>query len=290
MSVRAAIFTLLLGLGLSACGPRLGDLVAQHHYREAICGADDGWAADRASVAAALDRAAEPKLHVYVVRNTQLQTLLGAAADRIAARATFARVVVDTNLLPVDGIEAKISVEHGRSFEWDALLELSGEKRPPNRIGRNYLTAMNFMKALAVIGTGGVLLLSPIPPSFHGELRAVPPTDDDYREATPTAYAIHQAMAGTRCESTTTSEDSNVTGTRCTAFVAITRAPQVAPTVLRVTVKYHAARVPRDGRFMSDSCTVERTNSIDLGAAAELQTTTDRLFGDQLRAISELTH
>src|SRR6185503_13530737 len=99
---RAAIAIALLALG---CGPSLKELLPQKHYREAVCYAHDGWASDRGEVLRALTADAEVTLHVHALTRDELLGVLGDATEPIASRATLARVRVQTNALPVDGLD-----------------------------------------------------------------------------------------------------------------------------------------------------------------------------------------
>ena len=281
---------------LAGCGPNLSQLVADHHYREAICGAQDGSRGDREVVGAALEADAGLAVHVAMVPTAQLEPLLGDQAVAMSARGRFARISLQINALPVDGVSPRVAITaaSGRTsapVAWDALLRITGEERPPNRTGTSYATGRNL---LAILTLGMTIPFT----GLSSRTVEVPPPDDDYRTTAPRAYALFQAMARTGCDWVPAAGDrqgwgqqgrqgqQGQQGVTCRAFVAI--APGTETAELTLSLAFWSQRKTWQGADLPETCTVERTVAVPLGRLDELDATTVRMFGARMRSVADL--
>jgi hypothetical protein len=280
----AAIVAIILYTG---CGPQLDQLVSRHHYREAICAAHDGSTEDRTHVIRALAADAGTHLHVDMIGAEHLEPLLGDATGDVMRRTRFARVRVQTNLLPVDDLHVAVAFSHGGGgpastpVGWTSLARATRERLPPKVRRSTYLHGGSALKALGALVTLGASL--PFT-TFRTRVVEVDAPDSAYRTFAPLAHALHRAMAGhTPCRAVPADGDRAV-GTSCTWYLAI-EPDHERRLRLDVTATYSAKRLRRH----DEHCVVEQTASIPLGRVVDLDATTDRLFGARMRELAELT-
>jgi len=274
----------LVAAATTGCGPSLRGLVADHHDREAICGAHDGSSGDRAEVGRALDGHAGLALEVYSVRPGELEPLLGDAAASFAGRARLVRVSAQTNIVPVDGLAVDVAIVGATPVRWDALAAVTGERLPARRWGTTYATPGNVLKGLGVLFSFGTVLLPslvdrPIIQFRPGAIEVDAP-DHEYRRIAPRAHALYHATVDASGCSALGSGGS--TGVRCRWFFVVSPAASMAR--LDVAVTYSAQRVT--GRYTpAEPCMVARRTSVELGPIDQL----DRVFpANRMRPLAEL--
>jgi len=270
--------SVVIALLLTGCGPNLSRLATEHHYREAVCAAQDGDASAKALVGAAIDRDAEVRTHVQLVDAGDLAARIPAALRARAGAATervrFVRIDVQTNALPVDNVDADLDLrgtdrDRAREVSWRAIARLSAETLPGPVWRDTYATWANFGRTFAAMMTAGSSLLFP-PMRFERGSRLVNPGDDDYERAAPVAHALHHALP----ESCDNRDDRDGTrGVACRWFVMVPRT--ALDVTAAVTVRFVASRRDRDGRVLDvpsrDSdhdprapCAITRRYTVDL--------------------------
>lgn len=266
-------------LVVAGCGPQLDQLVAKRHYREAICAAHDGSAGDRDAVQRALAADARALVHVDMMRTEQLARVVGDAAEAVTRRARFARIRVRTDVLPVDDLEVAAAFTRGGRelasvpVNWSSLAAATGEPLPPQVARTTYAHPGTTLKVLGAVLTAGALL-----PFIRFDQREilVDAPRSEYDKLAPRASALLDAMAEYRfCV------EGSARGISCSWFVAIGGIDPSARIQLDVMLRYRAKRT----RY-PDACTVEQTISIPLGRVAELDATTARIFGSQMRPLA----
>jgi len=273
----------LLALAVTGCAPNLSRLATDHHYREAICGAHDGSSTDRAEVGHALDGDTAVMLHVRMLQDDELAPF----ASSLAGRARFARVVLQTNALPVDGLDVSVAFtnEHDRLAElvaWEPLARVTGETLPAKRETTTYATRANGWRVLGAFFTLGTSLL--VAPLREGSAEVDAP-DADYLAVAPVAHALYHAMPN-HCDAV--GADGEL-GASCHWFFVVPRRAQ-EPVRLDVKLHYTAHRRDRSGEPLDhDTCVVERVHTIELGKLDALDATTKRVFGAGMRPLAELT-
>ena len=282
---RASILLVLFGLG---CGPSLKELLPQKHYREAVCEAHDGSEGDRGEVLRALAADADVSLHVYAMTTDELRSLLGDATDSIGSRATFARVRVQTNALPVDGLDVVAAVaSEGAMAEpvtWDSLAKVTNEPLPPHRIAKSYATVGN---AVAVLTLGLSLLFGVGGDSRNVEVDA---PHSDYLKMAPRATALHDAFGRAGCSGVSSS--GATAGKSCDGYFIID-ATKSAPVRLEVAVRYMAlregGRIDDPPRYAEKKrCELTSKSVVPLGRANGLAGTVKAVFGQGPRRLADV--
>jgi hypothetical protein len=281
-------------IAATGCGPSLHALAEHRHYREAICGAHDGSSDDRREVGAALDADAEIAVHAHAITTRQLAGVVGDAAEPIAERTRFVRVEVQTNALPVDGLEVATQLDDGYTpiaspVDWDALARTTSESLPRKRTTTTSVTGGNVLRVLGAIATAGLAPLGAAvighPFTFDERTIEVDAPDDDYARVAPHAHALFHAMEG-GCGPTGPMLSRQAIGTRCTWFFAMDRGLR-APAEIRLTIRYRAAREVGEHPGQPP-CEVERVQRISLGRTGELDATFEREFGSRMHTLAEL--
>lgn len=270
----ATILALALALAVVGCGPSVSRLVADHHYREAICAAHDGDAEAKQRVGAGLDHDTGLTVIVQPIADAEVAALLprSTATSRRAAKVLddvrFVRIDVQTNALPVDAIAAGIKPNalDVQPVSREALAEITGEVLPRRVVRTTYLTGGNVLRGLAGVITLGTSLL--VAPMREG-LRQTEAPDDDYIRLAPIAQALYHAMS----EGCRDGGVDDTTSLRCHWFYMTPRSTR-ASVVLRLF--YRASRRDRMGQVLTSyddtgpraPCSVERAVTVDLGEPA----------------------
>jgi hypothetical protein len=277
---------LVLACLAAACGPSLQRLVADHHDREAVCGAADGRASDRARVGAALDRDASSLVHVTVIEPARIARIL--AKESVGPEMRFARIELQTNRLPVDHISARLTLAAGprvlaAPIDWDVLARLTGERLPPKHVSSTYLTGGNMLRGAAALLTLGTSLIFT---EFRSRSIEIDAPDSEYAATAPRAHALFHALDSPGCSE---HESGDSAGLRCTWFVLLLPPQQpVADARLEVTMRYTAQRLDRRGQVSSDACTIESRSTIPLGSVTTLDATLANMFGAEMRRLGDL--
>jgi hypothetical protein len=217
-------------------------------------------------------------LHVQMIRDDELAP--------VAGRARFARVVLQTNALPVDGLDVSVAFtnDHERLAElvaWEPLARVTGETLPAKRESTTYATRGNSWRVLGAFFTLGASLL--VAPLREGTVEVDAP-DSDYLATAPVAHALYHAMPN-HCDPV--GADGELGASCHWFFIVPTRAHE--PVRLDVKLHYTARRRDRTGEPIdADRCVVERTRTIELGELGDLDATTKRLFGAGMRPLAAL--
>ena len=259
---------LLLCVLTAACGPSLAELVPAHHYREAICLADQGSQADRAAVLRSLETTGNLLVDVELV----------PPAPDLDPSVRFARLTFQSDRLPVDGL----GVDIGHRVELPRLVALTKEPMPPRRRVTTSITQHNARTVLATIFTGGLWLLTD--PHFDTETVELEPNDADYLRTSPRAFALHEAMRDDgECrdwESPDADKRGALTSIRCVRYVIL---PQDG--VIDVGIHYAAFRKV-DEPTRDDVCHVKRIAHLRLGPDVDART--KALFGSGMRRLGDV--
>ncbi len=276
----------------TGCGPQLQTLASQHHYREAVCAAADGSGDDRDFVRRALVGDLNPQLHVEVVRPDQLDRALAGRGDldRITGRVRFVRVRLETNVLPVDDLDADITftsngVVVAAPIEWSTLAAITEEKLPPQETYSTYAHSGTAWRGLAAFFTLGMSL--PFT-TFRKRSYSADAPLPVYERTAPAAFRLRAAMLdGHGCRHSLARTSGN--GLTCTWYAALDPAT-AGPIQLDLTLAYSAQRVRhRDSWRTQDGCRVTHPIAIQLGEIRTLEARTTRTFGPRMRPLRELT-
>lgn len=224
---------------LIGCGPSASSLVAQKHYREALCSESD-----EARVAKALWEDTNAYLHLHVVTPEEMASAIGdQPTPAIRERARFVRLTLETNRLPVDGIRVAITGQPAvlASPSWDRLAQLTHEKLPPKERHTTSLTAKNVFNVGAIFLSGGLWLLTD--PRFNEGEVWLDASDAKYREQAPIAYALREAtsVTGTCSGATASANEEAPVGLSCTRYFVVDRVDPT-PVELVLTFEYVAYR------------------------------------------------
>ena len=241
--------------GLAACGPNLGMLVRDHHDREAVCGAHDRGGGKSAHIAAELADQAHPLVFVDEVPADQVARVAG---DGPPLRARIVRVTVQTNILPLDALDAEVDVRGGAPAGWDALAALTGEPLPPQREVETYATPGNSLRVLAAFFTVGMSL--PFT-HFTPGTTLVDAPDEEYARVAPRAHALFHAMERTGCTDPAAWQGAGA-GARCQWFFPV---PPGRPIVLDLRLSFSADRLDLRGERSDGRCTITHAMTIEHG-------------------------
>jgi hypothetical protein len=237
--MRRRLALALLSLAIVGCGPSATTLVAEKHYREALCSESD-----RAFVAKALWEDTNAHLHLHVVTAEEMASLIGdQPTSSIRERARIVRLTLETNRLPVDGMRVSITGEPAviTTPTWDRLAQLTHETLPPMEKRTTSLTGRNIINVGAIFFTGGLWLLTD--PRWSEREYYVEPSSEKYRAQAPLAFALRDATSvGGACSGSTASANEEApVGLFCTTYLVIDRVdPQ--PVDLVLSFEYVAYR------------------------------------------------
>jgi hypothetical protein len=285
------VILLVAAMFAMGCAPSLSQLVADKHYREAICAGVDGYDEDAERVADALAADADVQLHVHRLTNSELARVLGDATPTLTARVELVRVELATNALPVDGYDVRLAVreEMGRYAAapagWESLVYATEEKLPPNRTYETYATGDNLLKGLGAVFTVGVSLL--FTGGFQPGVVEGAPLPEDYRATAPKAYALYNALDDRACGQSPLGA-TDYQARRCTTYFVLERQSD-ARWRLDVEQVFRSDRIAHDGPDEEAHCTVTTSAAVDLHGNGTLASHTRQLFGKRTRPLSSLT-
>jgi hypothetical protein len=281
-------------LALVGCGPSLTTLTKHHHYREAVCAAEDGSNDDRDHVRRALARDADVHVHVALIDEVHLSGVIGPHARELSRRMQLARIQLTTNTLPIDELSGSVDMlGDGKpltsAVTWETLAAATGEKLPPKRTDSTYLTGGNFLRGVGVFFTFGMSL--PFT-RFRPQSYEVDAPHHEYERMAPLSTALQDAMHPRGC-SPRRGRGGGI-GLACTFYVAIDPTASDRDVRLEVEVAYLAKRDRRNEYDWRDErCRVQQRASIPLGRLRELDLRIARMFGPherpRMRVLRELT-
>jgi hypothetical protein len=278
---------------VAGCGPSLGGLIEAKHYREAICAANDGGEGDRAEVGRALDKDADLLVHVHVVSAEELRPALGEATEKVIERGRLARVLVESNVLPVDELEIKAGfvteggLVAGLEASWEALAWATEEKLPPRRLEQTYATPGNILKGGAAVLTLGLSLLFT---DFEPGTVEVDAPPSEFERMAPLATRLRAATERGGCRSPTLPAMSSATGAgqRCAFYFMLDNVSR-APVLLDLKARYVAMRHNAESRREEERrCAVERTFQVPLGPPSRIEEAAREKFGARMRAVAAI--
>lgn len=276
-----------------ACGPSVRALVADRHYREAVCAADEGREAEL--VGRALDSDANIVLHAQVIDGAEVRAALSGPEVRsgrvgLTGRddgdAVLLRISAQSDTLPIDTIELSViaGALDGRAValgtSWGALAWATGEPLPPRRLVDTYITGANALRAGAALMTAGLSLLFT---RFRSETVSADPLPADYERVAPRASRLHALTSRAGCFP---HESGAAGGVRCEWFFVYASRSD-APLAVVLTARYAADRTDPEHTLRS-VCAVTRRAHFTLGARATLAADLDARFGPRSRALREL--
>ena len=131
----------VLGGWLSACAPTLPSLIAERHYGEAICAANEATTYDidkdqlhrdtAEGVAQAMVTDLAPRVHLHALTHSELETLVGPkTAAAIATDYVIVRAVLDTDRIPF------------AEFSFGPLLTVEGEQVSAQPWKRSHIVSL----------------------------------------------------------------------------------------------------------------------------------------------------
>ncbi|UQA55425.1 hypothetical protein [Polyangium aurulentum] len=278
---------------VAGCGPSLGGLIEAKHYREAICAATDGTEGARAEVASALDKDADLQVHVHVVTAEELQPVLGSATEKVIERGRLARVMVDSNVLPVDTLEIEASFVTDGGFVagldagWEALAWVTQEKLPGRHREETYATPGNLLRGGAAVLTLGLSLLFT---DFQPGMVEVDAPPSEFARMAPLATRLRATTERGGCKSAAMPAPSSAAGAgqRCTFYFVLDNVSRM-PVLLELKARYAATRHNAESlAYTHRECAVERTFRVPLGPPAGIEEAARRKFGTRMRAVGEV--
>ena len=276
---------LLAAVSLSAlaCGPSVQGLVADRHYREAVCAAVDD-PEQSELVGGALDLDANVAVHAQVIDSPEVRAAL--SGRRGASDVVVFRVSAQSDTLPVDALELAVQVGSldgtatALGARWDTLAWATGEPLPPRRQIETYITNANALRATAAIVTAGLSLLFT---RFRPESTMVDPLPEEYERFAPRATSLHALVGQSGCRA---NESGNLGGVRCEwFFVYASRSP--SPLAMVLSTRFTANRNHPERTLLS-ACSVTRQAHLTLGARATLAADLDARFGPRSRTLREI--
>lgn len=292
MRPRSSALMVVVALVLGACGPRLDHLIANNHYREAICAAVDRPNTVRPPVTEALVEDLGLLAHVHLVSAEELEPLLGEETAEVQAKARFIRVRLQSDVLPIKSVQLGAAVRaRGRTgagaapVSWRSLAWATEERLPPSQRRRTYATGANVLRLLgAALTLGTSLIFSP----FRAEEIEVRAPQSEFVRLAPLASALHREMATTGCRPLTIPgaferSDEPMSGQVCERFFMLESSPS-AQWELVIQQRFIADRAND-----TQSCTLEHQSVIDLETLGELAATHQERFGPRMRPVRDLT-
>jgi hypothetical protein len=269
--VRRAVFLLIAWLAaVPACIPSTPALVAARRYDDALCHARSE--AEAKTVALAIERDADPRVHVYAVHRAELLPVLGDKTDEIADKVTFVRARVGINEVPSHpsahvtlSVDDKTIAGSATSIPGDAtvalLFGLTGESVPGSR------TVVDQQKLAKEVGWAVFTLgLKPLLFGTEKVTYEAPPGHDDYVRRAPRAMSVYDGLRAGGVE----------------AFLV----PRAAEQRAKLTVSLQVATSDEDHA----SCTLSIAYTAPLGQPSRpLPDVVDERFQGGIRRPSDLT-
>jgi hypothetical protein len=278
---------------LCACGPNTSELLDGHHYREATCAVTQG-AASPDEVTSAMTRALEPRLHVEVISDEALAAVAPTTTAEQRARVLLVRVRLMTNDIPIDHIALSLAPKgdvSARPMDMNALVAITGERTPPNHTVVTTHTLENIVSAGVAIFSLGL-----IDPGQRGpSTTEVPPTEDEWAAAAPTAFSVFSAFPSPGCEERKTGDDDAPRiGAKCEASLLVERRGGGA-LALDFGVAYVADRLARNKEKRGGvedqwKCRIKERIHVPLGPVDTLAQSTAATFGTRYRGAGEIGH
>ena len=199
--MRRAIVLLFAALATAACAPSVPHLVQQRRFADAICFASNEQEARL--VAASVWQAVDPKVHVHVVSPQEWALLLGeergaqAGGHYLAFRTSWAgnAVSVDRVALSVDVLAPRaghddLHVIDTATYEQRAIAAAATGERIPSQ--RTSTVHESWTPAPPRDPLGAILSLF-VPTSSSHEV-VIDPSDAEYAQAGPAAWALMSAL------------------------------------------------------------------------------------------------
>ncbi len=281
---------LLLGgtFVLAGCGPSLQSLVQAKHYREAICAAHDGDTDDRRMVGRALDKDADLHLHVHAVSSDELRPVLGDATNATISRGRIVRVDVQSNILPIDGLDLRgtFVTDAGRTAslvaDWSTLAWITNERLPPNRVEQTYATGENILKGVGALFTGGLSLFFT---NFHPGNVAIQAPHSEFVRMAPHASALRNTTEAARCTAIGAADGA---GRKCTWYLILDNISRT-PVAFQLETSYSSLRqTGKQFPDVEDQCLVKRPIRIPLGKPEDIEKASREQFGDKMQPVRSL--
>ncbi|MFO0645232.1 MAG: hypothetical protein U0326_03265 [Polyangiales bacterium] len=279
MSARLVAALTLAALG---CGPAVGSLVADRHYREAVCAAHDG--RGEGIVERALEADANLLVHADVVEGDVVRAAL--ARHEGAVPVTLFRVSAQSDVLPLDAVELSAAVgtiDGGAAAlpaRWDTLAWATGERLPPRRTAQTYLTGGNILRAGAAVATLGLSLLFT---DFRPDTISVDARPEDYAREAPNATRLHALMERSGCRP---HEPGGGAGVRCEWFFVYASSSQ-SPLAMALTARFVSNRLDPE-RHDRETCAITRRALVPLGRASTLSSELAARFAQGARPVREV--
>ncbi len=293
---RALISLAIAATMLSGCGPSISQLVADKHYREAICTTQDGSESAGDEVSHALSADSELYVHLQPLTVAELEPLLGNATQAVMSKVAFVQVRVRTNVLPVDNLEVYVTIKSRDGIaaaapaSWKSLAYATAEKLPPKRTVSTYATGENVLKGLGAVLSFGLTL--PFTEFRPGQVE-IAATKAEYRRWAPRATALREAMVHAGCTNPRfpdTSGASRYTGKNCVGFHVLEYSPR-AFWQLEIEQRFVAMRSSakeQDRETEENSCELSRVYELDLGPQSTLEEQTQKLFGKAMARLDDI--
>jgi hypothetical protein len=224
---------------LLGCGPSASSLVAQKHYREALCSESE-----QTLVAKSLWDDTNAHLHLHVVTDEEIAAVIGDyPTPGIRERARIVRLTLETNRMPVDGMRVSIAGQPAviATPTWERLAQLTHEKLPAQERHTTSLTAKNVFNVGAIFLSGGLWLLTD--PRFDRGEYYVDASPEKYRAQAPLAYALRAATeaSGSCRGGPTSAQEEAPVGLSCMTYLIVDRVDPT-PVDLVLTFEYVAYR------------------------------------------------
>lgn len=259
---------------LSACAPRLPDLIADRHYAEALQAADQiGDAAQKEQLVEAMMRDIAPQVHISI---GQL-----AGPNKNGMSLSVLRVRVAGNALDLDGDLLRVeSLNAGVvPAELQSLAARAGERVPACYDVKTSDAAL-IVGTIAAILTVGVL-------QFGSRDRRICPSQEEWNRALPLALAL-KAQLHHGCEPP--SQGKNL---QCTFDFLLP--PSITPDsqssslgTIPLSFRFEfAVRRPETRRRIGSSFSLTRRYELTLPAGPELAGVLAERFGDAFRPLRE---
>ncbi len=281
--------TLALSLSLSACAPSVRDLVANRHYREAVCAA---YEANDPSITRTVSEGLLDdlglKVHAQLVRAPLLDELQRARTpDRAVAMVRFD---TQSDVLPLEDASIRASFGSERSLFVEraarggigvypatiaGLAAVTGEELPRGHRVTTYITGANVLRGMAALATAGLsLLFSPM----QSETFSVGPSDAEVRRAAPRATELAVHVQRTGCARIPQG------AWRCRWYAIIDERAD-AELFVRLSMTYRAD-APRRRETV---CYLEGQARLSLGRVGDLSRTLPERFGQRAISLSAAT-
>ncbi len=276
------------GLGC-ASHAALPKLIADKHYREALCAAQD--TDEQQEVADALAKDANLQLHIHRITQTELAKVIPSEnATAIGKRAQLLRIKLQTNGLPVDNHRVSLHIDGPEMdgarvrvaiapVNWKSLAYATEETLPPSVLRPSYLTGENILKGVGAVFSFGFSLLFTKP--FRTRNRAVNAPRSEYQRLAPIATALNDVLGGRRCGAFGAAKRQ---AKKCVYFVVV-KGPQSPSWTLKVEQQFTSKRVTGQGRHDEQLCLGTSRKRVLLGPSdGGIQ----RVFGPRMQPLNRL--